>query len=589
MASLLALIYCALVSCGNAQNSCAHDRYRFGVGGWGRLSIGLYSLYLEKWLEHFRPDQFFVVRLEDYGSDPQGYMKGIFDFLGLEEPKNWKKITMDMHFNEAKGYREPLLEETETALREFYRPYNELLADFMGNDRFLWPLPKDENTGRLITLRDKQLEDAANPSKSQQQKQQKQRSRENAHGLDRHAVSGSAPAHHGGEGDSNGGTGLRGSGRIELSPKRFDLGLLRLEDFGYKSSKTGKLRSFDGKKPDPNMDWSSSTAGMQLCKSAYALDVAALKYLLYDVGVPGDLVFRMEANRNAFHCLSVLGNMADAQPFSHVFAQLKGLGDKSWLHGLMEPQLPVELSSVAGQEIMNALEGSILAVAEWLLAAKTPIDSVDAGGNTPLHFACSSGMVGLVRFFVDHGADIQKLNREGRPPISVCLAYGQAEAASFLFNAKAKMDIKDKFGISPMDMLVNPGTITAADALKYFQVSQRSTKQIIRIINPELSPNDPLGWAAGTGNWETTRLAGFEEDMDCPDIDQYTAKEITSDIVFEHFARNAPIMVRGLLEEWEAVKNYAKDVLRVQHGDREVPVCIESSAFPFDGTVLWLV
>ena len=32
-------------------------RCRFGVGGWGRICIGLYVLFIEKWLEHFTMDQ----------------------------------------------------------------------------------------------------------------------------------------------------------------------------------------------------------------------------------------------------------------------------------------------------------------------------------------------------------------------------------------------------------------------------------------------------------------------------------------------------------------------------------------------------
>ena len=61
---------------------CAHDRYSFGVGGHGRLNIGLYILFIEKWIEHFTPDQFLVVRLEDYALNPRAYMSTIFNFLG---------------------------------------------------------------------------------------------------------------------------------------------------------------------------------------------------------------------------------------------------------------------------------------------------------------------------------------------------------------------------------------------------------------------------------------------------------------------------------------------------------------------------
>jgi hypothetical protein len=34
-----------------ASQICAHDRSKFGKAGWGRLSIGLYSLYMMKWIE----------------------------------------------------------------------------------------------------------------------------------------------------------------------------------------------------------------------------------------------------------------------------------------------------------------------------------------------------------------------------------------------------------------------------------------------------------------------------------------------------------------------------------------------------------
>lgn len=38
------------------------------------MSIGLYFLFLEKWLEHFKPEQFLILRLEDYDLDPKAYM-----------------------------------------------------------------------------------------------------------------------------------------------------------------------------------------------------------------------------------------------------------------------------------------------------------------------------------------------------------------------------------------------------------------------------------------------------------------------------------------------------------------------------------
>jgi hypothetical protein len=80
-------------------------RYRFGVAGSGRLSAGLYILFLEKWLEHFAPEQFLVLRMEDYHADPGEHMHRIFNFLGLSMPPSWEHILENKIFNENKFQR----------------------------------------------------------------------------------------------------------------------------------------------------------------------------------------------------------------------------------------------------------------------------------------------------------------------------------------------------------------------------------------------------------------------------------------------------------------------------------------------------
>jgi hypothetical protein len=83
-----------------ASQMCAHDRHRFGVGGSGRLSIGLYVLFLEKWIEHFAPEQFLVMRMEDYDKNPKEHLNRIFNHLGLAVPSVWDRILEDKVFNE---------------------------------------------------------------------------------------------------------------------------------------------------------------------------------------------------------------------------------------------------------------------------------------------------------------------------------------------------------------------------------------------------------------------------------------------------------------------------------------------------------
>ena len=124
-----------------AAQICAHDRHSFGAAGWGRLSIGLYSIYYEKWLEHFSPSQFKFVRLEDYDSSPKEYLKDIFAFLQVDMPideDEWNSIIGPAVKNKHRADRLPMLAETRVLLEQFYRPYNILLAKALRDRRFSW-------------------------------------------------------------------------------------------------------------------------------------------------------------------------------------------------------------------------------------------------------------------------------------------------------------------------------------------------------------------------------------------------------------------------------------------------------------------
>jgi Sulfotransferase domain len=134
-----------------ALDRCAHYRNAFGIAGWGRITIGLYALFIEKWLEHFAPEQFLITRLEDYEKDPKAYMTRIFKFLDLPMPDDWEPILAKQHANANHNLlREPILPETEDLLRNFYLPFNRLLVALTKDDGYMWELPAGE------TLRKKQ-------------------------------------------------------------------------------------------------------------------------------------------------------------------------------------------------------------------------------------------------------------------------------------------------------------------------------------------------------------------------------------------------------------------------------------------------
>ena len=51
---------------------------------------------------------------------------------------------------------------------------------------------------------------------------------------------------------------------------------------------------------------SNNDAALQLCIAAFAMDLVALKYLLYEVGVPVNEPVVEDSSRSALHCVSMV-------------------------------------------------------------------------------------------------------------------------------------------------------------------------------------------------------------------------------------------------------------------------------------------
>ena len=549
---------------------CAHDRHRFAVAGWGRLAIGMYVLFGEKWLEHFSPDQLLIVRLEDQSIDPEGFMRRIFSFLDADEPDEdaWKAILRSRHANSHRVNRDPILEATETMLREFYRPYNDLLAQLMNISDFKWELKRvDPISGKVLSLRDVLLEEqqqhhtALQPSSShderknaviehlkiQQQQHHQHRHHSDfrsehdmvvpedlldgelpprphdgkdvsrplqqqqmggadddlalskhrvkyikyhmddlkrrkeqqqlevafsgrdpvfdAHGFNRHQLGAhdtTAEEEEGrSESDPQEGPGMAGMKKslrgvqqlppvdLDLHPKRFSIDGLYLPPIDQ-----GDHREEDGTRLAIK---DREDAASQLCDAAFSLNIALLKHLLHDIGIPSDLVSEKEAGRNSLHCLSLLFVMADAHRYSHVFSVLKG--KESWMTQFFDPPLEKHQSSVLSRDIVSRLEKSILLVARWLLRAEVPVNIQDRGGLTPLHIASIGGELSLVQLLLESGADTSITNDDGRTALHYAVIYGHAEIAALLVQRGADLYLEDRHLMKPIHILENPGRL----------------------------------------------------------------------------------------------------------------------------------
>jgi hypothetical protein len=319
-----------------------------------------------------------------------------------------------------------------------------------------------------------------------------------------------------------------------------------------------------------------------LCTATMGMDLVALKYLLYDLGIPATIKDQDGALTSVFHCLSYVGVFGESISRSYVFPLLKG--KNTWLTPLLDPPLPRILSSVHSLDIKESLAQSVNRTFSWLRAAGADPNAADINGNTPLHLAALGGLEFLVKSLLDAGADPRAANQQERTPLHYAIAYGYSKIGSILVQHGGDLTSRDKIGVAPVDIISGPGVISSTDALTYFSMIQAPVRSITRVIHPE---TDLSIWRGGTGGYNPHRLKGFEEDMSC-DVDQYWAHEITGKEIFEkYFARNRPILIRGLIDKWPAVEKYQIDQLVKDHGEEMVQVSSipYSNKFGGDGVI----
>jgi hypothetical protein len=537
---------------------CAHDRHAFGVAGWGRLSIGLYSLYYEKWLEHFHPSQFKVVRLEDYDASPREYLKDIYAFLGVDMPVDnteWTAIIGPSVKNQHHDDRLPMLPETQVLLEKFYRPYNILLAKALRDRRFTWSEFLTANT---------HSHNAHGPASL---------------GRDGHDVNDDHSSSKVSQKDFQ----LRYGG---LSPQSFSLEWLTQPSephavtVGHGNQST-EFNAFVGQivkraTPPSATKFKDKTGDEAVCAAAFGLDLAALKYLLWEVGV----TVKASKGTTPFHCLSSIYIMSEASSKSLLFSMLKGVD--SWMSPIIGSTMPKHASSIRAMDIVETLGPLTVQVAEWLLAAGHSVNSATStDGVTPLHLAAEGGMTPLVKFLLEHGAEPNVFNNLKTSPLMYALSHGHSETAAVLVAHGADIDHKDIRGISGRDIIEVRGPVSVGDALKYFNVTQAPLRTIERPLHPVYPTSSPTA-SKDNGGWATTRLKGFEEDMHC-DIDQYEFDEISGVDLFEKYiARQRPVLLRAgaaLSASWPALEIYSRAALIKNFGEEVVT----ASSIPYAG------
>ena len=136
--------------------------------------------------------------------------------------------------------------------------------------------------------------------------------------------------------------------------------------------------------------------------------------------------------------------------------------------------------------IMAADRSSNLSIVEYLLNHDADVNKTDDYGRTPLYFASQHGCFPIVKYFVDHGADVNKANKDDQTPLHIAFflpnydysegsyqtlgmkfSENDFEIVKYLVNHGADVNKADSGGITPLHLAVNTENLELVEFLVY--------------------------------------------------------------------------------------------------------------------------
>mmetsp|Transcript_763 Transcript_763/g.1442 ORF Transcript_763/g.1442 Transcript_763/m.1442 type:complete len:608 (+) Transcript_763:41-1864(+) len=85
-------------------------------------------------------------------------------------------------------------------------------------------------------------------------------------------------------------------------------------------------------------------------------------------------------------------------------------------------------------------------VGEFMWKRDLAINEKDVDGNTPLHVAAISGSEDITRTLLEHGADLDALDKQGLTPLHVCTKEGNVELMATMLNGRKIDQVLDRNG-----------------------------------------------------------------------------------------------------------------------------------------------
>ncbi len=96
-------------------------------------------------------------------------------------------------------------------------------------------------------------------------------------------------------------------------------------------------------------------------------------------------------------------------------------------------------------------------IASILISGGADVNSVNYGGDMPLHMACLYGYKEMAELFIAAGSDINSVNYSGERPLHKASLEGHKDTVEFLLARGALVNVKDDYDRTPLDLAMSEG------------------------------------------------------------------------------------------------------------------------------------
>jgi ankyrin repeat protein len=104
------------------------------------------------------------------------------------------------------------------------------------------------------------------------------------------------------------------------------------------------------------------------------------------------------------------------------------------------------------EELIEAAEENNLPEVSRLLSVGADVNAEDRYGNTPLHLACTNGIVQVVVELLQHGSDVDAKDNGDWTPLHYACYKGHVVVVQALLSRGANTELKDREGDTPLHM-----------------------------------------------------------------------------------------------------------------------------------------